>query len=58
VVSTTILFQCPLETATTFCTVEEEEEEEESLAFQTLSSIKYTLPAPQDFFCSTGERVL
>jgi hypothetical protein len=29
VVSTTILFQCPVETATTFCIEEVEEEEEE-----------------------------
>jgi hypothetical protein len=29
VVSTTILFQCPTETATTFCIVEEEDEEDE-----------------------------
>ncbi len=46
-VSTTILFQCPTETATTFCIVEEDEEEEEDegeeeLALQSLSCIKCT----------------
>jgi hypothetical protein len=46
VVSTTILFQCPTEIATTFCIVEEDEEDEEErrrrLALQSLSCIKST----------------
>jgi hypothetical protein len=39
VVSTTILFQCPTEIATTFCIVEEEEEEGDK-PLQTPSRIK------------------